>query len=217
MFEWHNKVRADPTIIIQDIKDQMATFKNWGTTSTRVRQTPTGSWITLSEEAAFQEAIDFLEKQPAVGPLTWTEGLAWAARSHTVDMGGKGITGHTSSDGTGFGDRLYKFAATRGQVGENLAYGSTTGKWVVIQLIVDEAVPSRGHRTNIFNDDFTQIGTNTGVFEGQYGMMETCNYGNGFVWNNVKTINGESAGSTSTNEDSGDSTADAEAAAAAAA
>ncbi len=45
-----------------------------------------------------------------------------------------------------------------GASGENLAYGLITGKEAVIGLIVDDGVPDRGHRKNIFNDAWIDVG-----------------------------------------------------------
>ena len=39
-------------------------------------------------------------------------------------------------------------------MGENIAYGTTGGEAVVIALFIDDGVPSRGHRTNIFSNSY---------------------------------------------------------------
>lgn len=41
---------------------------------------------------------------------------------------------------------------------ENIAYGSFTGIEVVINLIIDDGVKSRGHRTNLFHDKLGEVG-----------------------------------------------------------
>lgn len=58
--------------------------------------------------------------------------------------------------------------------GENLAYSDAeTGTDMILQLLVDDGVPDRGHRKNILNSDFTHIGVSCGCHT-QY--TEMCCY-----------------------------------------
>jgi len=43
-------------------------------------------------------------------------------------------------------------------LGENIAYGKTSARDVVIALIVDDGLPARTHRKNIFNRSFKYAG-----------------------------------------------------------
>lgn len=49
-----------------------------------------------------------------------------------------------------------------GSIGENIAYGPNDGRDVVLRLIVDDGVPGRGHRANIFSPDFRLAGVACG-------------------------------------------------------
>ena len=48
-------------------------------------------------------------------------------------------------------------------VAENIAYGGYSARGVVIQLIVDDGVPGRQHRRNIFNPDYRFVGVACGT------------------------------------------------------
>ena len=64
-------------------------------------------------------------------------------------MGPKGIVGHTGSDGSDPFTRMKRVGAFNMGGGENCSYGMQTGKDVVLQLLIDDGVESRGHRKNI--------------------------------------------------------------------
>jgi uncharacterized protein YkwD len=53
--------------------------------------------------------------------------------------------------------------------GENIDYGAT-GLQVVIDLIVDDGVPSRGHRRNVLDPAFRAVGIAVGPHR-TYGTM----------------------------------------------
>lgn len=60
------------------------------------------------------------------------------------------------------------------------AYGSANPMKVVIDLIVDDGVPSRGHRTNIFQPRLRVMGGACGPHR-RYRIMCTIDYAGGFV------------------------------------
>jgi uncharacterized protein YkwD len=77
------------------------------------------------------------------------------------------------------GARLKRFLPQFKALGENIAFGSyklNAGKRNVLALLVDDGVPSRGHRTNLFSPNFNIIGSATGPHNG-YESMFTQNFG----------------------------------------
>jgi uncharacterized protein YkwD len=55
-------------------------------------------------------------------------------------------------------------------IGENISYGSAKGHDAVLQLAIDDGVPSRGHRTNIFKPDYAEVGPCEGPHKGYRNM-----------------------------------------------
>eukprot|EP01017_Pseudomicrothorax_dubius_P047606 TRINITY_DN8571_c0_g6_i2.p1 TRINITY_DN8571_c0_g6~~TRINITY_DN8571_c0_g6_i2.p1 ORF type:complete len:189 (-),score=35.94 TRINITY_DN8571_c0_g6_i2:61-627(-) len=119
--------------------------------------------MTNEGVAAVDEAIAFLGKQKPIAEFKWHDKLAEAARGHAVDLGGKGLQGHDSSDGTSFDVRLKKYVTgLHSTMGENCGYHFELDPYdVVLDLIIDDGVSSRGHRLNIFNEAFISIGVGT--------------------------------------------------------
>jgi len=112
--------------------------------------------------SAVDEAIDFLERQAPLPPLGRGDLLALAAQDHADDQGDAGATGHVSRDGAGPGERVRRRGGNI-YVGESISYGMADADAVVRQLIVDDGVPGRGHRTLLFKTDFRFAGVGCGA------------------------------------------------------
>jgi hypothetical protein len=82
--------------------------------------------------------------------------------------------------GESFSDRSAKNGQTQGRSGENLSYGSRSGKDSLVQLLIDDGVPSRGHRNNIFNPAFHVVGVGIAAHK-SYRWMNCSNYAGGFT------------------------------------
>ena len=117
--------------------------------------------MTNEGPAAVQEAINHLKKQKPVAALTWDSNIAKAARDHVRDSDIHNIVGHTGSDGSSFVDRLDRYTTREGRSGENIDYGTKSAQEVMLALLIDDGVPSRGHRTNIFQEGFMKMGAAT--------------------------------------------------------
>ena len=96
--------------------------------------------------------------------------LTKAARSHSQQMLDKDFFSHDSHNGETSGERLKRFGYTsKGysyyKIGENIAWGS--GSLGSPQKIFESWMNSDGHRRNILDKDFHQvgIGARTGTYE----------------------------------------------------
>ena len=85
-----------------------------------------------------------------------------ACKDHVEDIGPRGVTSHVSIDGSSFFDRIEKYGQWETTAGENIMFGSGNGDYVIMMLLIDDGVHSRGHRTNIFNGAFGVCGIATG-------------------------------------------------------
>jgi uncharacterized protein YkwD len=112
---------------------------------------------------AADEALQFLRAADPLSPLRPSRGMSAAARDHVADTGPKGLIGHQGSDGSDVGQRLNRYGAWDGQVGENIAYGPTDARDIVLGLIIDDGVPGRGHRQNIFHPSYHVVGVACGA------------------------------------------------------
>ncbi len=117
--------------------------------------------VTREGVAAVDEAISFLRSTEPVSALRPSSGLSLAAQAHVEDQQ-DGAMGHSGSDGSEPWDRMNRYGTWAGGVAENIAYGGYSARGVVIQLIVDDGVPGRGHRVNLYNPDYRFVGVGCG-------------------------------------------------------
>ena len=150
-----NKLRSDPPRYAREVvKPRLAKFHADGMVYTNSQ----GVYIRTSEgKKAVMECIQALEATSPMQPLYYDSRLYDAAISHGTDMRDNNFFEHDSSDGTQFYERLQKFGFN-GHCAENLAAGNDAPEEIVLQLIIDDGVPSRGHRTNLLTPDFNIVG-----------------------------------------------------------
>eukprot|EP00754_Rhynchopus_humris_P037428 Rhum_TRINITY_DN19691_c0_g1::Rhum_TRINITY_DN19691_c0_g1_i1::g.170418::m.170418 len=120
--------------------------------------------------AAYEEAVLALRRQAPLPPLAAAPaGMVRAARAHAEDLA-PGRTGHTGSDGSSVGDRLNRHGAWEGTCFECVSYGSPSARDVVVALLVDDGVASRGHRQAVLNPAARLCG----VACGPHATYKTC-------------------------------------------
>lgn len=129
--------------------------------------------------SAYHEAVNYLKRVSPVEALTMSVAISRACQDHCTDQGPRGRTGHTGSDGSSPFQRMARYGRWLRTAGENISYGPSTAERIVIQLIVDDGVPSRGHRTNIFNPAFRVAGVGIGSHS-VYRYMCVIGYAGGF-------------------------------------
>ncbi|MGW5345251.1 sigma-70 family RNA polymerase sigma factor [Streptomyces sp. HUAS TT3] len=104
------------------------------------------------------------------GPLRDDAQLRSAAQAHSDDMAGRNFFAHTSPDGSDPGDRTTAAGYRWSTYGENIAKGQQTP-----ESVMDSWMNSAGHRANILNCSFKDIGV--GIHQGSGGPWWTQNFG----------------------------------------
>jgi uncharacterized protein YkwD len=110
---------------------------------------------------AIDEAIRFLRTAQPEQPLLFSPGMSRAAADHCADQIG-GAIGHDGSDRSNPAARMSRYGVWTLGWGENIAYGKTSARDVVLALIIDDGIPGRKHRKNIFNPKFNFAGAGYG-------------------------------------------------------
>lgn len=113
---------------------------------------------TREGPAAVDEAARALGQFGGMGALRVSPALTRAAREHAQDQATTGRTGHEGAAGSVPSSRIQQYGQWERIVGEVIAYGPVSGREVVSRLLIDDGVPSRGHRRNILNPAFQLVG-----------------------------------------------------------
>ncbi|MEB3312649.1 MAG: CAP domain-containing protein, partial [Cyanobacteriota bacterium] len=167
-----DRVRQNPASYIPLLEARLASMDGQGRITDGCG--PNCRIITEEGQGAVREAIAALARQPTVAPLESSTVVAQAAQAHARDQA-QGRVGHRGSDGSDPGQRLARAGVPYTRAGENIAYGSRTGQQVVLDLIVDDGVPDRGHRTAIFSPAWSHTGAGCGPHR-DYGNVCVINY-----------------------------------------
>jgi len=148
-----NNARQNPQQFITYLEDYRGRFSG-----SSVREADGGVMTTNEGVAAVDEAIAFLRNLTSVEPLQMTEGLIKTADSQLSDLSVNPALGHTGADGSSFNERINRFGTTRGRIGENIALRKDSAREIVLLWIIDDGVPSRLHRKNLFNSEYKKAG-----------------------------------------------------------
>ena len=106
--------------------------------------------------------------------------LTKASSDHQKDQTKTGKTGHTGSDNSTLKQRIERYGKWNVRIAENIAYGNSSARQVVIFLLIDDGVKSRGHRKNLLHSAYKTVGVSCGKHP-VYGTMCVMDFAGGIV------------------------------------
>ncbi len=127
--------------------------------------------ITNEGVKAVDECIEVLKVTNDLPEFILSKGLTKAAKSMVEMQSKTSETGHTGTDGSSMSDRISKFGTWGLTAAENIDYGSNKAQRIVMSLIIDDGVSSRGHRKNLLNPKNKYIGLGGGSHKGYRHMF----------------------------------------------
>ncbi|MGQ9687764.1 MAG: CAP domain-containing protein [Desulfobaccales bacterium] len=135
----------------------------------RPRSAPRSAGISyLPElERSVYHLTNTVRRRHRLAPLAWEGSLGAVARSHSADMLHRNFFSHQTPDGGSPHDRIrtrYPFALAMS--GENIWSGSgynPADTTALARIMVENWLSSPGHRQNLLNPDFTDIGVGVAV------------------------------------------------------
>ncbi len=132
--------------------------------------------------SSLNEAIHFLKKTAPLQPLILSPGLCRGAADHCNEQAG-GAIGHGDP-----GSRISRYGQWGISWGENISYGKTTARDIVVALIIDDGIPGRKHRANIFARKFNYAGAAYGP-HARYGSVCSMDFAGAYLEKQQATAN----------------------------
>jgi uncharacterized protein YkwD len=169
-----NLARQNPALyatFVQDLRNRMNGNVVVLPGQTRIR--------TKEGTAAVDEAIRFLQNAQPLPALTFSTGMSRAAADHCADQANGGF-GHEGRDRSHAGQRIARYGSVVGSWGENLSYGKSSARDVVLALIIDDGLPARKHRQNIFNPNYNVAGAAFGP-HARFRTMCSMDFAGGYA------------------------------------
>ncbi|MEM8503734.1 MAG: CAP domain-containing protein [Cyanobacteria bacterium P01_D01_bin.1] len=127
------------------------------------------------QNSAFEQEVlkltnEFRQKN-GLDPLFIDQNLEKAADLHTQNMAKGDFFSHTGKDGSKPWDRARKAGYESGIIGENIAAG-----YVTPQSVVNGWINSPGHRANMLNANYNEIGLGHYFLQNDTGKVNYRNY-----------------------------------------
>lgn len=113
--------------------------------------------INSRSSSYWTSCVNDMSKCGQLSELSYAEGLYRISKDHSSTQGKTGQTGHTRTNGQDWTDCIDNYG-TYSNIGENISYGMSTPREILIQLLVDDGVSSLGHRKNLLSTEYTSIG-----------------------------------------------------------
>lgn len=169
-----NLARQDPALYASFIEELRSRYNG------RFLVLPGQTRIYTKEGlGAVDEAIRFLRSAKPVQPLTVSPGMCKSAADHCADQA-DGNIGHKGADRTSPGDRISRYGVWSAGWAENIAYGKTSARDIVIALIIDDGLRARKHRKNIFSPKFNYAGAAYGP-HARYRSICSIDFAGGYT------------------------------------
>lgn len=146
------RTTSAPATTLSDTAPAAAKSKAPATTAPATKAASPSSAASSAEDQVV-ELVNAERAKVGCSPVKVNAKLTEAAEAHSKDMAEHSNMSHSGSDGSSPGDRIERAGYSWSTYGENVAYGYGSAK-----SVMEGWMNSSGHRANILNCDFKEIG-----------------------------------------------------------
>ena len=166
IYDYINLARTKPYMLSKDLAAMLPYFNGNKFKAPGMSVT----LVTTEGATAVQEAIEVVNSQKPTGILFSSQGMKQAAKDHCFDIGKHGLVSHIGTDGSRMSDRINRYGTWYSSIAENISFGETTAKEIVLNFLIDDGNAQRGHRATILNPQLKFVGISCGP----HNTLKTC-------------------------------------------
>lgn len=147
----------------------------------RILHYPNDQAIKTNEGVrALHKCLKVLKTENPLPLMQPSKGLSLAAKDHQKDQAKTGKTGHAGSDKSDIKERIERYGEWQVRIAENIAYGNTSARQVLIFLLIDDGIKNRGHRNTLLHPAYKTVGVSFGKHP-VYGSMCVMDFAGGMI------------------------------------
>ncbi|MFN8578290.1 MAG: CAP domain-containing protein [Candidatus Sericytochromatia bacterium] len=138
--------------------------------------------ITEEGLKAVDECYEVLNSTPDLPEFNLSKGLSKAAKD-LVNM--QSVTtqiGHNGTDGSTPFDRMNRYGKWSITSAENIDYGNNIAERIIMSLLIDDGVSSRGHRKTMLSPEYKYVGVAEGTHKA-YNYMFVMDFAGSYIDN----------------------------------
>ena len=148
-----NRIRKNPKAYIPILEEYLENFDD-----NRLKMPDKNECIETQEgPKAFKEAIEFLKNQKPINEIEFDEEASKVAEEYAKILATSGEEVQ-AEDESHIQERVEKYIDYDYAISECIDFGGSTGKEVIVNLLVDDGVKFRTHRQNLFSDKYQYYG-----------------------------------------------------------
>ena len=170
-------LRVDPPAYSKFLEEHLA--KDW-VSDVLFRGSDGEQYTSVEGKAAVKEVIEVLKNTAPLSRMVPNQLLEKASADHTLDTFKNDLMGHIGSDNSKIEERIQRYGVWRGQCGENIDYGNSEARAIIMHLLIDDGVPDRGHRKNLLAAPFLMVGASLGPHP-RYGVCCVMDFATGMA------------------------------------
>lgn len=130
------------------------------------------------DQSVVNELKSELRQLGPLSILTPSQCIYQAAKEHGIDQKPTGDVNHEGRDGSWPWDRVRKACPNMQDGNENLVAGTPSVRTAVILLLIDEGIPTRGHRKTLLKPEWRYVGCYNVGTVGSFPHYWVQNFGN---------------------------------------
>ncbi len=148
-----NLARKNPKLYLGYLEEFRKLFKG------KTVHYPNGVMMdTIEGTVAVDDAINFMKMVPKLDPYKFSTGLAQPANLQLKDLMENNNLGHFGKNGSQLPKRISLFGLLPLNYAENIVYYVDLPREIVLTMIIDDGIPGRGHRKNLFSRALKVVG-----------------------------------------------------------